>query len=147
MAASRKEVPLCPSAQPDWQDAVAIGVMEGSAENPRMAHFPGTLPVSPQLLDLSAPVTPTEVFRFAAPCMGDRCQHFGNSKCGLVTQIVQLLPAVAQDLPRCAIRPDCRWWRQEGREACLRCDQVVTDNHHPSPEMRIAATPQAAGGR
>lgn len=145
MAAPRKEVPFCPSAQPDWQDAVAIGVVEGSAERPRLVHFNGTLAVSQPLLDLAEPVTPTEVFRFAAPCMGNRCQHFRNSKCGLVTQIVQLLPAVAENLPRCAIRPHCRWWLQEGREACLRCDQVVTDNHHPSPEMRIAAIPQAPG--
>jgi hypothetical protein len=133
---------FCPSAQPDWEDSVAIGVMEGTAEKPRLVHFASALPVSQQLLDLSESVTPTEVFRFAAPCMNGRCVHYGNSKCGLVTQIVKLLPSVAEALPTCAIRPTCRWWQQEGKSACLRCSQVVTDNYNPSPEMRIAATPQ-----
>lgn len=139
---SGRDVPFCPSAQPDWKGSVAIGTVQGTAEDPRMVHFSGTLPVNQQLLDLSDPVTPTEVFRFAAPCMECRCAHFQNDRCGLVTQIVNLLPAVTAVLPSCAIRNQCRWWRQEGKSACLRCCQIVTDNYNPSPEMCIAATPQ-----
>ena len=133
--------PFCPSAQHDWDGSVAIGVMGGTATEPRMTHLAEPLPVGEQLLALSAPVTPTEVFRFAAPCMQGACVHFRNEQCGLVTQIVQLLPRVAETVPRCAIRPHCRWWRQEGRDACLRCSQVVTDNFYPSSEMVAAATP------
>ena len=40
-------------------------------------------------------------------------------------------------LPRCAIRPTCRWFRQEGREACLRCPQVATELRNPS-ELELA---------
>jgi hypothetical protein len=137
---SRDTVPLCPSAQPDWEGSVAIGVIEGTVEKPRMTHFPNALPVSRELLDLAKPVTPAEVFRFAAPCLQGRCVHFQNSHCNLVTQIINVLPAVTEMLPTCAVRTQCRWWRQEGKAACLRCDQVVTDNHSPSPEMRIAAS-------
>ena len=137
----RNKAPVCPSAQPDWKGSVAIGVMEGTAEKPRMAHFADALPVSDDLLRLAGPVTPGEVFRFAAPCLQGRCAHFRNSRCNLVTQIVSVLPAVTEALPQCAIRAQCRWWRQEGKQACMRCEQVVTDNYHPSPEMRIAARP------
>ena len=134
----------CPSAQPDWAGSVAFGIMGGTAEEPRLAHLPSALPVTGELLELSAPVSPTEVFRFAAPCAGDRCQHFHNQSCNLVTQIVQILPAVASLLPICAIRSTCRWWAQEGRAACMRCPQVVTDNYNPSPAMAHASTPIGA---
>jgi hypothetical protein len=139
--ASPQNAPWCPSAQPDWEGSVAIGVMEGAAEKPRMAHFPSALPVNQELLDLAKPVTPTEVFRFAAPCVQERCVHFRNSRCNLVTQIVNVLSAVTEMLPQCAVRAQCRWWQQEGKSACVRCPQVVTDNYSPSPEMRIAVSP------
>jgi len=139
---SRDTVQFCPSAQPDWEGSVAIGVMEGTAEEPRMTHFPSPLRVSRELLDLAKPVTPTEVFRFAAPCLTERCVHFRNSQCNLVTQIVSVLPTVTEILPACAVRGQCRWWRQEGKAACLRCAQVVTDNYSASPEMTVAATPR-----
>jgi len=45
-------------------------------------------------------------------------------------------PAVSA-LPRCAIRPRCRWFRQEGREACLRCPLVATEQRNPS-ELDLA---------
>ena len=139
-ASPRNKVPLCPSAQPDWEGSVAIGVMEGTADEPRMEHFSGALPVNQELLDLANPVTPAEVFRFAAPCAERRCVHFRNRRCNLVIQIVKVLPTVTESVPRCAIRAECRWWRQEGKSACIRCAQVVTDNYGPSPEMRIAAS-------
>src|SRR5271154_3950962 len=107
-----------------------------------MTHFPIALLINRELLDLAKPVTPTEVFRFAAPCVEGRCVHFQNSQCNLVTQIIGVLPAVTEALPRCAVRAQCRWWIQEGRAACLRCDQVVTDNYSPSTEMREAASPR-----
>jgi hypothetical protein len=115
--------------------------MGGTVEEPRLTHFPSPLLVTEELLEMSAPVAPTEVFRFAAPCMGSGCQHFHDHQCGLVTQIVQILPAVIANLPACSIRSTCRWWHQQGRAACMRCPQVVTENYNPSPEMVQAATP------
>ena len=98
-------------------------------------------PVTDEVLGMADPVEPTEVFRFAAPCLCKGCSHYRGEECRLVQRIVQILPAVAADLPACDIRPDCRWWRQEGREACLRCPQVVTANYNPSELMVRAATP------
>jgi hypothetical protein len=141
------QAPLCPSAQPDWQGSVAIGVVGGSADDPRVAHFPNTLPVTEGLLVLAKPVTPSEVFRFAAPCLCNGCAHFESEHCRLAARIVQLLPAVTERLPGCSIRPNCRWWKQEGKAACLRCPQVVTDNYNPSERMRDAATPADPGAR
>lgn len=140
-ASPKKTVPLCPSAQPDWQGGITIGVVEGTKEAPRLVHLSRALPVSPELLDLAKPATPTEVFRFAAPCMQGQCVHFRDSRCNLVTQIVNLLPPVEAALPRCTIRSSCRWWLQVGKAACMRCSQMVTDNYNPSAEMRAATVP------
>jgi hypothetical protein len=135
---------LCPSAQPDWEGSVAIGVMGGTADRPHMAHLAAPQPVTDELLALSGPVTPTEVLRFAAPCLCGGCVHFASAKCRLAERIVKLLPVVADNLNACAIRPYCRWWQQEGRAACVRCPQVVTDNYNPSEIARQAAEPRSS---
>lgn len=143
MSAAPQDVPLlCPSAEPGWNDARMIGVVGGTACAPRVTPLERTLPVTPELLALARPVQPTEVFRFAAPCMTSQCHHFGQGACRLAAKIVRKLDAVTDTLPHCLIRAECRWFRQEGREACRRCPQVVTDNALASPAMHEAADPR-----
>ncbi|PYS90344.1 MAG: nitrogen fixation protein [Acidobacteria bacterium] len=145
MKKDRAEVePLCPSAQPEMAGSVAFGVVGGTPNAPRMEHLERTLPVTDELLALSAPVSPAEVFRFAAPCAGHACQHFDGTDCRLATRIVQILPAVTNDLPPCLLRPDCRWWQQEGKAACLRCPQVVTESYVASDDFQRAADPHTS---
>jgi len=36
------------------------------------------------------------------------------------------MPQAVSAMPRCAIRPNCLWFAQEGSSACLRCPQVAT---------------------
>jgi len=132
---------LCPSAPPEWEGSRVIGVVGGSAAEPRVSSLSEPLPVTNELLALSGPVSPTEVFRFAAPCHCTGCAHFAEQKCTLVERIVQLVPEVVEQLPFCLIRNECRWWQQEGKAACQRCPQVVTDNYNPSSAMREAALP------
>jgi hypothetical protein len=133
--------PLCPSARPEWEDAVAIAVVGGSAEAPRVRPLERPLPVTPELLALAEPVEPTEVFRFAAACQCDACDHFAGDSCTLAAKVVRVLPPAGQTLPACDIRPRCRWFRQEGREACVRCPLIITNEANPSPAMRLAADP------
>lgn len=135
--------PLCPSAQPEMTDSVIFGVISGTAEEPRLAHLVEPRAVTEELLALAAPVKPTEVFRFAAPCANNNCQHFDGSDCRLAKRIVQLLPAVEEILPPCRLRPSCRWWQQEGKAACMRCTQIVTETYHPSELLHQAADPSS----
>ena len=134
---------LCPSAQPDWQGAEVFGVVGGTADAPTVAYLPAPQPVTDELMQLSEPVHPGEVFRIAAPRACSGCGHFTPeaSKCRLVEKVVQWMPIVVDKLPPCSIRPECRWWQQEGKAACIRCPQVVTENFKPTPEMRDAANP------
>src|SRR5258708_25786159 len=76
---------------------------------------------------------------FAAPWQEKAWCHFDGTNCNLATRIVQILPAVTEALPPCLIRPICRWYQQEGRHACQRCPQIVTQVDNPDDRMRIAA--------
>ena len=134
---------LCPSAPSHCQGAQVFGMVGGTADAPEVAYLPTPQPVTDELLQLSGPVRPGEVFRIAAPCACSGCGHFTPeaSKCRLVEKVVQWLPIVVDKLPPCSIRPECRWWQQEGKAACIRCPQVVTENFKPIPEMRDAPNP------
>jgi len=137
---------LCPSAQPDWEGSKVIGVVGGTADAPEVAYLAEPQPVTDELLALARPVTPTEVFRIAAPCAGTGCGHFSaeQSKCKLVEKTVRWASVVVEKLPACSIRPDCKWWQQEGRAACMRCPQVVTDRFQAPEAIAKAADPTVA---
>jgi hypothetical protein len=134
---------LCPSAPANSEHAVVLGAVLGTPAEPRVSFFAEPIPVTEQVLELALPASPTEVFRFAAPCAEKLCSHFDGETCRLVSKIVHGLPEVVADLPICRIRPSCRWWAQEGRNACLRCPQVVTLSTSPSDELRYAADPNS----
>ena len=138
--------PLCPSAQPGMTGSVVLGIVGGSAAEPQVGYLVGSLPVTDEILAIAAPVKPTEVFRFAAPCAGSNCQHYDGVDCRLAKRVIHLLPAVVDVLPACSIRRDCRWWQQEGKAACLRCPQVVTEMYHPSDTLRQTADPGSTDG-
>jgi hypothetical protein len=123
---------------------VVFGVRDGTAGldgAPRVGYLAEPVPASDEVLALSGQVGPTELFRLAAPCGGMKCRHFDGSDCRLVTRIVTLLPTVVQSVPPCSIRPDCRWWKQEGKAACMRCPQVITERYDPPDAIRQAADP------
>jgi hypothetical protein len=139
----------CPSARPEMEGAHLLGMVEGSAERPRLAYLRRPEPVREELLALAGGDSPTRRFRFAAPCAGDACQHFDGSSCRLAARIVERLPEAVAALPVCALRPACRWWRQEGEAACRRCPMVVTESYGEiagSDELAAAADPATPVG-
>jgi hypothetical protein len=135
------EKPSCPSAQPEWKGSVTIGIVRGTVTQPRLQLFPEPFPVTEQLLALTKGVSPTEVFRFAAPCANSACAHFGSGRCHLVEKVVDAVLPVVSALPDCSIRPNCRWHAQEGEAACLRCPQVITDHPTASAVLHRVADP------
>lgn len=134
---------LCPSAQPDQPGAAVFGIVEGTAAAPRVRYLSRPLPVIDAVLALAAPVEPTEVFRFAAPCALDECQHFEEGSCSLASKISQLQSGEGLGVPACRIRPRCRWWNQEGKAACRVCPEVVTRDYRAPDRLRHAADPAA----
>jgi hypothetical protein len=140
---TKPAVTLCPSAQPEWENARVFAVAGGTVDKPEVSYLDKAHEVTPELLQLAQPVSPSEVFRFAAPCAKEKCGHFNQEahSCRLVEKTVRWVPIVVQKLVHCAIRSECRWWQQEGPRACQRCAQVVTTNFAPDETIRDAANP------
>ena len=135
------DIRLCPSAQPDMDGARVIGIVAGTAGQPRVRWTTQPLPVTDELLGLATSVEPTEVFRFAAPCAESGCQHYDGSNCRLGEKLVRDVHVELSTLPPCSIRRSCRWFAERGRAICSRCPEVVTLDYRASPEVRQAADP------
>ena len=56
----------CPSAQPDMQQARVIGVLGGSAAEPRIAYLAKEVVIPAAEVPATPGVDPVEAFRFAA---------------------------------------------------------------------------------
>lgn len=139
-----RAVQVCPSAQPSSSAAVVFGIVGGTAEQPLVGYLDS--PLSPAVDSrLSCPrgVLPTEVFRFAAPCVHGRCQHHRPTGCTLANRVVAGLGETVVGSPECSIRSHCLWWSQEGTAACLRCPGIVTTRLSPSTAEARASQPPA----
>jgi hypothetical protein len=111
----------------------------GVVRDGETSYLDSHVPLTDELLALTEPVGHSRVLRIAARCEENACTHFDGVNCRLATRIVQLLPAVSDALPACLIRAECRWYRQEGRAACLRCPQIVTEFTDDNAAFRKAA--------
>ena len=127
---------LCPSAPASATGAHVIGIVEGTPDQPLVSYLSTPLPIENSAIAsiLPANLNPTEFLRLSAPCQGG-CLHFSESRCRLVDRLVSILPSVVSEVPACVIRVDCRWFHQHGKQACLRCPQVVTENYRASEAM------------
>ena len=131
----------CPSAQPKQEGSVVIGVVATVDGKHHVSHLPRQVPLESVAHLIPNDIPITEILRFAAPCVERCCAHYREDRCTLAARIVACVPASANSLSPCAIRPSCRWWRQEGPAACHRCPQIVTEPLHPSELMREIAIP------
>lgn len=135
MSQHRKDAPLmCPSA-PAEEGAVLLGVLgaEGSIE-----YLADVVPATADFLALVAVDSPAETrWRFSSPCQESRCAQWADDGCALPGRLTTLLEDRddVPELPRCSIRPRCRWFHQSGRRACQVCPLVVTqDRSDPHEE-------------
>lgn len=135
---------LCPSARAESVNSMVFGIISGTSAEPRVTYLKQPQPITEELIAKVSPVTPTEVFRMTTPCVHEACLHFDGQDCRLAKQIAEKLPAVTEELPACSIRRDCRWWKQEGKAACMRCPQVITDVYNPS-QLAVTVAKLAAG--
>ena len=127
---------LCPSAQPGMHDCQILGVVLRDEPSPMLAYLERPMPATPDVLAMAAPLKPTEVFRLAATCAEGACPHFDGADCRLATRVARLMPARVDILPPCRIRRQCRWYSQEGGEACKRCPEITTVTYDLSPTVQ-----------
>ncbi|MDH6132924.1 hypothetical protein P3T37_002310 [Kitasatospora sp. MAA4] len=120
----QENVAWCPSAKPDRPEAVVLGI---HADSDGLTYLDTPVPAAEAVALLPPDVIPTRVLRFAGHCYASCHQRIGDS-CGLVTKTALHAPAVEDSsLPRCHLRPRCKWWQQTGADACRRCPLVVHD--------------------
>jgi hypothetical protein len=125
-------------------DAQVLGVVRRTGSGPRVSYVNGLAPVTQELLDAAAPAPATAVLRFAARCETSRCRHYDGAACTLGSRIARLLPEVADSLPPCTIRRNCRWFAEQGSPVCLRCPQVVTQVDRRAADPRLVEGIDAA---
>jgi hypothetical protein len=76
---------------------------------------------------------PRTRFRFAEQCAECDCAQWDDQRCQVITRVLSmdaaapLVSDASAKLPRCGIRHRCRWFAQEGRNACAVCPRVVTE--------------------
>jgi hypothetical protein len=138
--ARRAEQPLmCPSAQPGMTDVVVLGVISRDGEVPQVAYVGERVEATAEVLEAAGEAPVAQVFRLAGRCEERKCSHFDGTKCQLAVRIANMLPEAVDALPACAIRSECRWFRQEGRAACLRCPQIMTGNTEADERLQAVA--------
>ncbi|MEV8457087.1 hypothetical protein AB0467_31100 [Streptomyces sp. NPDC052095] len=73
--------------------------------------------------------------------MSDCANRVGEA-CGLIERIrtVPAEPGPAA-VPRCHLRPHCKWWNQVGVEACHRCPALTTLEPHDNELAVLVADP------
>lgn len=116
---------LCPSA-PASVGSLVIGIVESDGI---VSYARDRMEATADFLD-SARLngTPERRFRFSSPCQQHACAQWANGSCGLPARLVALVPVgeLAEVLPRCSIRQECRWFMQSGAIACRICPTVST---------------------
>jgi hypothetical protein len=121
---------LCPSATAA-PGALLIGVVD---EKGRVSNVVTPLTIDEAFVEVATLHGPLgKRFRFSAPCQEGRCGHWQASRCTLIGKLHSAAVDAGEaknsgaGLIPCAIRSQCRWWQQRGREACSVCPVVVTD--------------------
>jgi len=128
--------PLCPSAHTSAPGARLFGVQVRTERGDRqLAYLTETHPITEKVMELAGSAPPHEVLRVAAHCIEGKCPHWNGEGCRLATRVATMLPPAVSAMPRCAIRPNCLWFKQEGPAACMRCPQVATIDQHPSDAL------------
>jgi hypothetical protein len=66
-------------------------------------------------------------FRFTGKCVEKGCAQWDNeeSKCSLSKKVQSLETIKNTELSFCPIRSQCRWFSQDGNDACFSCNEVT----------------------
>ncbi|NBA85794.1 hypothetical protein GVN16_08490 [Emticicia sp. CRIBPO] len=117
---------LCPSANPK-EGAILLGVVK---ENGEVSILENRLEIDNDFIQTASEGRElTHRFRFADTCASKGCANWSGNHC-MVLDIARKFSNIqpASSLPDCNIRPQCRWFMQEGAEACKICPNIQTGN-------------------
>lgn len=124
-----EEEATCPSSQCK-EGSLLLGIVQADG---RMGFLGVPLEVDTSFVERAhAGRSPERRFRFASPCLECGCQQWTGSRCRVIDDVIdEVADTGSSDLPRCGIRGSCRWFRQQGVDACRVCPIVITDTLSP----------------
>jgi hypothetical protein len=116
---------LCPSA-PCKEDAILLGIVNRDG---KVSFASKKIVVDSGFVEIAhGGRTPGKRFRFSAPCMKNGCEQWSQGRCRVIDEAIRIFGTRDPDeLPKCAIRDQCRWFQQCGAAACSICPEVITD--------------------
>jgi hypothetical protein len=125
---ARNEVKACPSGQCE-EGALLLGVMTSSG---RLAYMQPPTRIDAEFVAAAkAQGRPERRFRFSTPCVEGGCPQWTGESCALGQMIVEQADTATSlpdsRLPTCAIRSSCRWYFEQGADACAVCPLIVAD--------------------
>lgn len=121
----KEEKIMCPSAK-GKQGSLLLGVRQ----NGSISILPHALQMDEQFIKKANETAPAEQnFRFANKCVEGGCKQWTGSRCGVADKMIGFLDKViaSDQLIPCSIRNRCRWFLQNGNEACNICPYVITE--------------------
>jgi len=111
----------------------------------RVGHIRPPLTVDENFVQrASQGATPPEArLRFAGQCVEAACAQWTGAACGVIQGLLTATGEKTEEpretgIPVCAIRPSCRWFSQEGLDACRVCPLVVRS---PKANLGRPSTP------
>lgn len=118
---------LCPSARCK-EGSQLLGVRQ---DDGTVAILPTPLPIDAGFIQTvsASKLKPEQRFRFTNKCVKDGCRQWNGEGCSVADRVIQYLDKVdaSSSLPKCSIRPQCRWFLQRGGDACKMCVFVITE--------------------
>ncbi|MET9361661.1 hypothetical protein ABZX93_12150 [Streptomyces sp. NPDC006632] len=129
----------CPSGDAHRPESVVLGVRSGGSG--QVVYLDEPVPAADVLPGIPEGIAPHRVLRFASHCTSACANRVGDD-CGLI-QRIQTLPSPRETgaVPRCHLRPHCKWWHQTGVDACHRCPALATLNSADDPLAALVADP------
>jgi len=125
---ARTDAKACPSGRCE-EGALLLGVMTSSG---RLAYMQPPTRIDAEFVAVAkARGRPERAFRFSTPCVEGTCPQWTGKSCALGRMIAEQADTVASSpssgLPTCAIRSSCRWYFEQGADACAVCPLIVAD--------------------
>lgn len=127
---------MCPSARCE-PGATLLGVVRSDAT---VGHLPQTYIVDEDFAQAANTDGLAETrFRFASSCVEGKCSQWTGTGCGVVARAAdELAQRHSPVMPKCSIRPSCRWFAEKADAACRVCHFVVTDDETASRNYHLA---------
>lgn len=122
-------VKLCPSSRCE-EGNILLGLVNAEG---RIDFISERVEVDAKFVEAAKEGRPPEQrFRFSSPCLKRGCEKWDGERCGVANILHERGPELLHAertaaLPRCSIRPDCRWHGEYGDSICFTCSWVITE--------------------